>query len=421
MSAARSVAALVMLAAGAGALILACLPSRTASDLRPVSTATTGSTAPPSPEAAVPLVHVQILAINDFHGHLQPPTGSNGVVLVAPADPLASSPGARATDAGVSLVPAGGAAYLTTHGARLRAENPRGTVVISAGDLTGASPLLSNAFLDEPSVLVMNRLGLDLEAVGNHDFDRGLPELMRLQRPGCSLGDCDAGSFVGASFTYLAANVIDDSTGRSVLPPYAIRELGGARVAIIGETLTQTPSVTKVGAVTGLSFADEAATANALVPELQKQGVSAIVLALHQGGTQSIGGPYDGCQGFSGDILPILDKLSHDIDVVVSGHTHQAYDCVLQGRLVTSAASYGRLVTKIDLTIDPSAHRVVEKHARNVPVTRDVPPDAEGATTATQLRPPRERPTSGCRMRRDARRRSLTPPKRPACPRSEVG
>jgi hypothetical protein len=129
--------------------------------------------------------------------------------------------------------------------------------------------------------------------------------------------------------------------------------------------------------VKGLSFVDEAATANALVPELQRQGVSAIVLLLHQGGMQSLGGTYDGCQGFSGDLVPILDRLSPAIDVVVSGHTHQAYNCVLAGRLVTSAMSYGRLITKIDLTIDPSAGRVVDKHARNVPVTRNVAPDAE--------------------------------------------
>jgi 5'-nucleotidase len=377
VTAARSIAAFVTLTLGAGAAILACPPARLAG-LPPASTSPAAAAPSPSPEAAAALVHVQILAINDFHGHLQPPTGSNGVVLVAPADPLASSRDALPTDAGVSLVKAGGAAYLTAHVARLRAENPA-TIVISAGDLTGASPLLSNLFQDEPSVLVMNRLGLDLEAVGNHDFDRGLPELMRLQKAGCSLGDCDAGSFAGASFEYLAANVIDDSTGRTILPPYAIRDLGGARIAFIGETLAQTPSVTTAGAVKGLTFADEATTANALVPELQRQGVSAIVLALHQGGMQSIGGPYDGCQGFSGDIGAILDRLSPAIEVVVSGHTHQAYDCVLAGRLVTSAASYGRLLTKIDLTIDPSAHRVVEKHARNVPITRDVPPDAEVA------------------------------------------
>ncbi len=373
MLASRSIAALASLLFGLAGSYLAC--SSPPATVPPTASAvvTMASTAP---DAAPPLVRVQILAINDFHGNLEPPSGSNGVILVPPADPLASSVNARSTDAGVTLVPAGGAAYLTALVARLRAENPA-TVVVSAGDLTGASPMLSNLYEDEPVVLAMNRLGLDLEAVGNHDFDRGLPELRRLQTGGCSLGDCDAGSFPGASFEYLAANVVDDATGHTVFPPYAIRDLGGARVAFIGETLKQTPTVTKVGVVRGLSFEDEAATANALVPELQRQGVSAIVLLLHQGGMQSLGGTYDGCQGFSGDIVPILDKLSPAIDVVVSGHTHQAYDCVIGGRIVTSAMSYGRLVTKIDLTIDPSAHRVVDKHARNVPVTRDVTPDPE--------------------------------------------
>lgn len=365
MPAARSVAALAFLALGASVGYLAC----SAGPLPPVPPAAGSVVAtappPPPPPRATPLVHVQILAINDFHGNLEPPAGTNGVVVAG-------------ADGGVTLVPTGGAAYLAAHVARLRAENPA-TVVVSAGDLTGASPLLSNLFADEPSVLVMNRLGLDLEAVGNHDFDRGLPELLRLQRPGCSLGDCDAGSYAGASFQYLAANVVDTATGRTVLAPYAVRELGGARVAFIGETLAQTASVTKTGAVTGLSFGDEATTANALVPELQKQGVSAIVLLLHQGGMQAAGGTYDGCEGFSGDLVPILGKLSPAIDVVVSGHTHQAYDCTIGGRLVTSAASYGRLVTQIDLTIDPIGHRVVAKHARNVPVTRDVTPDPEVA------------------------------------------
>ena len=318
---------------------------------------------------------MQILAFNDFHGNLEPPAGSNGVVLVPADDPLASAADARATDAGVARVPAGGAAYLAAWVARLRAQNPA-TVVVSAGDLTGASPLTSSLFADEPSVLVMNRLGLDFEGVGNHDFDRGLSELMRLGRPGCSLGDCDAGAFPGASFEYLAANVTDRTTGRPVLAPYAIREFGGARIAFIGETLAQTPTVTTAAAVRGLAFSDEADTANALVPELQRQGVSAIVLILHQGGMQTPGATFDGCRGFSGDLLPILDRLSPAIDVVISGHTHQAYDCVLGGHLVTSAASFGRVVTQIDLTLDPSGHRVVEKHARNVAVTHDVPPEA---------------------------------------------
>jgi 5'-nucleotidase len=347
--------------------------------------APTGATAVATPpettaETNAPVV-VQILAINDFHGNLAPPAGTNGIVVAAADDPIAALPGTKPiADAGIALVPAGGAAFLATHVAQLRAANPA-TVVVSAGDLTGASPLLSNIFKDEPSILVMNRLGLDVEAVGNHDFDRGVPELRRLQHGGCSLGDCDGGAsdagFPGASFTYLAANVIDDAEQKTVFPPYVVRDLGGVKIAIVGETLKGTPSTTLASSVKGLTFADEAKTVNALVPELKKAGAAAIVLVLHQGGQQAPAGTYDSCVGFSGDLVPILDALDPAVDVVVSAHTHQAYDCTLGGRLVTSAGSYGRLVTKIDLSIDRASNRVVGKHARNVAVTRDVPEDPE--------------------------------------------
>ncbi len=333
------------------------------------------------PDASSALVHVQILAINDFHGNLEPPAGSNGVVVASPSDPIASLPGTRVLDGGVAFVPAGGAAYLATHIAKLRAENPD-TIVVSAGDLTGASPLLSNLFDDEPSVTVMSALGLDYEAVGNHDFDRGLAELTRLAHGGCSLGDCDSGArFDGATFGYLAANVTDTTTQRTAFPPYAIRDVAGgrARIAFIGETLRATPSIATARAMKGLTFEDEAIAANALVPELKAAGVSAIVLVLHQGAMQSPAGTYDSCVGLSGDLLPVLDRLDPAITVVASGHTHQAYDCTIGGRLVTSAMSYGRLVTKIDLTIDPARRVVVEQHAQNVAVTRDVAPDAKVA------------------------------------------
>jgi 5'-nucleotidase len=322
--------------------------------------------------SAKPLVEVQLLAINDFHGHLQPPTGANATVLARDDDPIARGEGVRIDDAAhTALVPTGGAAYLAAHVARLRSENPN-TVLVSSGDLTGASPLLSSVFKDEPTVLVMNQMGLDFEGVGNHDFDRGAPELARLQR-----GD---GLFEGARFQYLAANVASAETKETVFPPYAIRDVAGVRIAFVGMTLKETPSVTVAKNVAGLAFESEAQTVNALVPELKSKGASAIVVLLHQGGTQATGGTYDSCVGLGGDVLPVLRGLDAAIDVVASAHTHQAYDCTIDGRLVTSAASFGRLVTKIDLTIDPAAKRVVSKKARNVPVTRDVAPDAEIAS-----------------------------------------
>jgi len=345
---------------------------------------------PPPPVAiadagAPALVHVQILAFNDFHGNLEPPGGSFGYVTAPRTDPIVarigeeggvkSKPGSEA-----ALVPAGGAVYMATLVKKLRAENPN-TVVVSAGDLTGASPLLSNIFKDEPTVLVMNEMGLDFEGVGNHDFDRGLPELLRLQH-----GD---GTFPGAKYQYLAANVRDDSSHKPVFPPYAIREFSGAKIAFVGMTLEATPMVSTVSAMKGLTFAPEVETANALVPELEKQGVSAIVVLIHQGGGQGPSGTYDSCEGFAGaltSLLSIADSkdggprtLDPAVEVVLSGHNHQAYDCLIDGRIVTSAASYGRLVTKIDLTIDPAARRITEKHARNIAVTRDLPPDPEVA------------------------------------------
>jgi 5'-nucleotidase len=339
-------------------------------------------------ERETSLVHIQILAINDFHGNLEPPGGSSGFVEAAPGDPAiraladAASPDARAER--VELA-AGGAAYLATHVKRLGAENPN-TLVVSAGDLTGASPLLSNLFKDEPTILVMNHIGLDLEAVGNHDFDRGLQELRRLASGGCSLGDCDAdaGRFPGASFQYLAANV-RTKEGETVFAPYALRDVAGVRLAFIGVTLEATPTVTVPSAVHGLRFENEARTVNALVPELAAQRVDDTVVLIHQGAHQR-GGTYDSCEDLSGDLMTFLGSLNADVKVVVSAHTHQAYDCVLGGRLVTSAGSYGRLITRIDLTFDRHLRRVTDRRAQNIVVTRDVPPDPEVAGLIEEYR-----------------------------------
>jgi len=327
------------------------------------------------------VVRVRILAINDFHGNLQPPAGSNGWVIAPPDDPAAPADAGR-TDAGDVLIAAGGAAFLAAHVARLR-QGIANSIFVSAGDLTGASPLVSSLFGDRPTIEVMNEMGLNLEAVGNHDFDHGMAALEWLQHGGCANppqappGDdaaCDAGAFGGAQFTYLAANVFLRDGSRTVFPAYVVKEWDGARVAFIGETLKGTPAVTNADAVSGLAFRDEADTANALIPELERQQVSAIVLILHQGAEAS-SGTYDSCSGLGGALLPILSRLDPAIGIVVSGHTHQAYDCKIGGRLVTTAASYGRLVTAIDLVVDPVARRIVDARAHNVPVTRDVAPD----------------------------------------------
>jgi 5'-nucleotidase len=298
-------------------------------------------------------VRVQVLALNDFHGHLAPPPGSSGELRT-----------------GLTKVKAGGASFLARHLANLRATNPN-TVVVAAGDLIGATPLVSALFHDEPTLEAMNLMGLDLAAVGNHEFDEGTTELQRMQSGGCHPVDgCQDGTpYAGARFSYLAANVRTPQ-GPTLFPPYAVREFEGVKVAFIGMTLEGTPEIVDASGIVGLQFRDEVETVNALVPELKRQGVEAIVVVVHEGGNQS--GLYDGCEGISGPIVDIVKGVDKAVDVFVTGHTHQAYNCVIDGKRVTSGASYGRLITDIDLVLDAATGDVVEATAHNVPVTQDV-------------------------------------------------
>lgn len=310
-------------------------------------------------------VEVKLIAINDFHGNLQPPRA----VIDHPA------PGPEAV-----RVPAGGAAYLASAIEVLRAGNAN-NLVVSAGDMIGASPLVSALFLDEPTIHAMNLIRVDYNAVGNHEFDRGQAELLRMQKGGCEKNTvrqpCAVEPFPGARFGFLAANVVRPD-GSTLFPAYAIRSFGKGKrqvkVAIVGMTLKETPTVVTPAGVAGLAFRDEAETVNALVPKLRAEGADAIVVVVHQGVYSKLGYNDPSCGTIEGELLPILDRLDPAVDVVVSGHTHHAYVCDY-GRinpqrpfLLTSGASYGRLVTDIDLAIDPAAGRVVSKRARNIVV-----------------------------------------------------
>jgi 5'-nucleotidase len=340
-------------------------------------------------------VQVQILAFNDFHGNLLPPSPTNGAVLAKKGDPRVANASPVDNGDGTVTVQAGGAAFFATHLATLRQQNPN-TLVVSSGDLTGAAPLLSNVYTDEPTVDVMNAIGLDLEGVGNHDFDHGAPGVLRFQNGGCNYAtDVDAGfgelgscvispMFPGAKFTYLAANVdVVDAAAASIpdggpasgtlFPPYVVKTVGGAKIALIGMTLHGTPSIVS-GGLPGLSFEDEVATANALVPMLKAQNVDAIGVLLHQGGFQT--GTYDECVAPTGsEIQRIANALDPAVTFIHSAHTHIAYNCTMAGRPVTQAASFGRVITQYTLSIDTARHKVVSAMANNVPVTRDVTPD----------------------------------------------
>lgn len=313
---------------------------------------------PDQAEARPKPVDVQLLAINDFHGNLEPPTGSSG---------------------SIDGQPAGGAEYLASHLKSMRAaakQQGKGTVTVAAGDLIGASPLLSAAFHDEPTIEEMNLAGLEFASVGNHEFDEGAAELLRMQRGGCHPVDgcADGTPFGGAKFTYLSANAFKTSTGLPLMQPFGIKIVKGVPIGFIGMTLEGTPNIVSQQGVAGLRFTDEADTANKYAKILRLLGVKSIVVLLHEGGVQNGGGIND-CTGFSGPIVDIANRMDPSIDVVVSGHTHAAYNCNINGKLVTSASSFGRLVTQIDLKIDPRTRDVVSASANNVVVTRDVKPD----------------------------------------------
>lgn len=334
---------------------------------------------------AAPPVDVELIAFNDFHGNLLSP-GRLGEHAQAPKRPV------------------GGADALAGWIAHLEAGHPNHAVV-GGGDFVGASPLVSALFFDEPTVEVLGRAGVDFTAVGNHEFDKGSAELLRLQHGGCrpepgsckGLGAAAPGRFDGARFQWLAANVVDTVSGRTLLPPYGIKTFDGIPVAFIGMTLQGTPGIVTPGGVAGLQFRDEADTVNALVPQLRDQGVEAIVVLVHQGGVQPAGsGDINGCDaalrnadGSDSDIAKIVRRLDDAVDLVVSAHTHAAYNCSANavgaaratglpnaaGRLVpvTSAASYGRVLTDIDLQLDRRTRDVVKVSPVNRLVVRDDP------------------------------------------------
>jgi 5'-nucleotidase len=355
------------------------------------------ATAHPAPRPAT--VDLQILSFNDYHGNLEPPTGSDGLLTTGPG----------------TTVPAGGVEYLTTHLRNLR-QGHRNSLTVAAGDLIGGTPFLSGLFKDEPSVETLDALGLDVSSVGNHEFDEGVPELLRMQYGGChpAEGCFDADGYSGARLDWLAANVKYRSgvptprvpghpeygwwgkvasTGRTVLPPADIKIVNGVPVGFVGMTLEGTPELVAQAGIRDVEFKDEVATANLAARDLRKLGVKAIVVLLHEGGLPPAGAAYTfrcetGGGGLSGPIIEIAKNLDPSIDLVVTGHTHQPYVCDIpdpagQSRWVTSASSYGRLITETNLKLDTRTRDVVRSSVTTVnhAVTRDVAPAAEQTAT----------------------------------------
>lgn len=323
-----------------------------------------------------PSIVVKVVAFNDFHGNLLSPGKLSGVVGQPP-------------------VVVGGADYLAAYVAELLSRNPN-HVVVGAGDMVGASPLVSSAYHDEGTIEALNLLGLEISSVGNHEFDRGPRELLRKQKGGCftpvTYSCLESGKFPGAAFTYLAANVFNTDTGRTLFPPYVIKSLGGVRIAFVGLVLKATPTIVLPSAVAGLEFRDEADTVKALLPELRARHVNAIIILIHQGGIPDAppapGTGINDCAGIVGskgsaEITDIVSRLPDGIDAVVSGHSHQAYNCVMKNSVgrdipVTQASAFGRVLTDIDMQFNRKTARLEKVSATNVLVSQ---PEADAATS----------------------------------------
>ncbi|MEU3461610.1 bifunctional metallophosphatase/5'-nucleotidase [Streptomyces sp. NPDC006733] len=305
-------------------------------------------------------VDLQLLALNDFHGNLEPPAGSSGRVTELQPDGTTKT------------VDAGGVEYLASSLRTARAGHDR-SLTVAAGDIVGASPLISGLFHDEPSVEAMNKLGLDVTGVGNHEFDEGKAELLRLQNGGCHPTDgCyeEGRKFKGADYSILSANVVNETTGKPLLAPYSIQNVKGVRVGFIGVTLKGTPNIVSAAGVKGLKFLDEAETINKYTKELKRKGVNAVVALIHEGGVPASPAYNYDCDaggagtGLSGPIVDIAKKTSADVDALVTGHTHNAYVCTIPDpagnpRLVTSASSFGRLFTELDMKYDRRTQDIV--------------------------------------------------------------
>ncbi len=285
-------------------------------------------------------IPLQILAMNDFHGNINTFSSSFGAT--------------------------GGAQNLATN-IRDREAGLANSIVVSAGDLIGASPLISALFHDEPTIEAMNLIGLDINGVGNHEFDEGADELLRMANGGSHPvdGDLDGDGFAGADFEFLAANVVVDATGDTLFPSHTIRNYQGVKVAFIGMTLEGTPTIVTPSGVAGLTFNDEAETVNALVPRLQSRGIEAIVVLLHEGGS-SDGGPQDCGTGLTGAIASIVPQLDDAVDLVIAGHTNDEFICEVDGKWVTMADNAGRLFTDIDVTLSRKTRDLTVVNIENV-------------------------------------------------------
>ncbi|WP_371763566.1 bifunctional UDP-sugar hydrolase/5'-nucleotidase [Massilia sp.] len=315
--------------------------------------------------APVRPLEINLVALNDFHGNLEPSKYTY-------TPPGSTQP---------RTIQAGGIDVLKGALDTFRKDDPD-LLFVAAGDLVGASPAASSMFADEPSIEALNRMGLVASSLGNHEFDQGPKELLRQQHGGCDsprpAKACRLSpDFKGAGFTWLATNVVDAQTGKTLVPGWRIVDVKGVKVGLIGAVLHDLASVTIASSIKGLAIEDEAASINAVLPAMRAQGAQVFVVLIHEGGFADQ--PYDkaDCDTLHGPIVAITKQLDPAIRLVISGHSHTGYLCKVDGKVVTQADAYGHLLSRIRLTLDPATKAVQDIQVRNVVMAPDAfQPDA---------------------------------------------
>ena len=298
-------------------------------------------------------IALRLIGINDLHGNLE----ATGLTL------FLDEPGAP-PDKPQMRVTVGGAAALAGMVKKLRAGSPN-SIMLAGGDLIGGAPLVSSLFKHETTIEILNDIGLEVSTLGNHEFDAGSKELLRVIKGGCAptvpdevAASCVSSPYKGARFTYIAANVVD-AKGKRLVAPYVIRKIKGIPVGIIGGVTKTTPEMVVPSGVAGLRFLDEAEATNRAAKELRAKGVKAMIAVFHEGielgSSAGRRGDWNDttCPDAHGPLLNIARRLAPEIKVIFSGHTHQGYRCEIDGRLLIQGTSFGRGISVVDVQLDP--------------------------------------------------------------------
>ncbi|MBP2080167.1 5'-nucleotidase C-terminal domain-containing protein [Oceanobacillus polygoni] len=285
------------------------------------------------------VLELQLLSLNDLHGKI---------------------------DQEYSLDPDGDGVFdmygrmdYTAAAMKEREQENEHTLIVHAGDMIGGSSPISGLLQDEPTVEIMEAIGFDVGTVGNHEFDEGLDELLRMVNGGDHPEGKGTEGYAGMSFPVLCANCVYDDTGEPFLDPYHIAEVDGVEVGFIGVNTVETVNMVMPASLENVAFTDETEAVNAAAAELTDQGVEAIIVLAHLPAYQT----GDVVTGAAADLANNIDDA---VDVIFSGHNHVVNNAVVDDKLIVQASEYGKAFADVDLVIDRETGDIIEKEAEVV-------------------------------------------------------